>query len=204
MSNKTDSEGSDLPNPEYLQQILQRAEQGDQSVLPELRQVLDSQPELWQRCSDVARNAESKILDLVAGTNLLLAESLRKKLEAMRAELVGEMASPLERQLIDRVVTCWLYSTYLDTIAIHSTASFSQRANDVQKWQDGAHRRHLAAVQLLATIRRKLGPSRSPNGKGKKRQAKPQEPIGLPISRASHPTLPTGEANTQTAFTQPP
>ena len=79
-----------------LARLLQRAEAGDRSVLPQLRQVLDSDDHLWRSYGDLAAHAEASLAMLAAGPNLLLAESLKRKLAELKAELGGESPSPLE------------------------------------------------------------------------------------------------------------
>jgi len=137
---------------EHLQCMLQQAREGDAAVLPELRRVLDHGPEIWQQASDLARQLESKILKLFAGKDLVLAESLKRRLDALRTELVGDADSPLERQLAERVVTCWLYSAYLDQLAVQSTAEFAPESKAVQKCHDSAQRQYLAALRTLAAV----------------------------------------------------
>src|SRR5262249_30699602 len=99
---------------EELAFLLRRAEQGDQAVLPELRKLLSDTPALWEGYGDLAAQAEASLITLAAGANLLLAESLLHKTEAMKAELAGPEASPLERLLAGRVVMCWLQTSYFD------------------------------------------------------------------------------------------
>src|SRR5262249_56406747 len=99
---------------ERLRGILARAEQGDASALPEVRQALDQFSELWQRYGDLALHARQAWVDRAAGANLLMREALDRKLDALRAELVGPEASPLERLLAEQIVIFWLQSAYAD------------------------------------------------------------------------------------------
>ena len=77
-----------------LAQLLKRAEAGDRSVLPQLQRALDGNPDLWRGYGDLAAHAEASLAMLAAGPNLLLAESLRRKLAELKAELGGESPSP--------------------------------------------------------------------------------------------------------------
>jgi hypothetical protein len=81
-----------------LARLLQRAEAGDRSVLPQLQRALDSNAALWRVYGDLAAHAEASLAMLAAGPNLLLAESLKRKLAALKAELGGDSPSPLEKQ----------------------------------------------------------------------------------------------------------
>src|SRR5262249_25022212 len=90
-----------LENPELeaLRELLQRAQRGDGQVLPALRAALDRDSRLWQHYGDLALQAECSLVTATAGNNQLLAESLVRKLAAMKTELVGPSATPLERLL---------------------------------------------------------------------------------------------------------
>ena len=73
-----------------LAQLLKKAEQGDRSVLPQLREALDRNEDLWRAFGDLAAHAEASLILLAAGPNLLMAESLQRRLKALKAELGGE------------------------------------------------------------------------------------------------------------------
>src|SRR5262249_60323762 len=83
-----------------LARLLKRAEQGDRSVLPELREALNADTNLWRHYGDLAAQAEASLILLAAGKNFLLAESLQRKLRALKDELGGESPSPLQRLLV--------------------------------------------------------------------------------------------------------
>jgi hypothetical protein len=107
---RPDSPG-DLPS-EELAQLLKKAEQGDRTVLPQLRAALAADSSLWRSYGDLALQAEASLVQLAAGTNLLLAESLPRQLQALKEELGSQSSSPLERLLVERVSTTWLQLTY--------------------------------------------------------------------------------------------
>ncbi|MBL8798579.1 MAG: hypothetical protein JNM56_32080 [Planctomycetia bacterium] len=89
-------------------QLLERAQAGDETVLPELRRQLAESPELWQRCGDLAQHAEVTWLQLIAGRDLFLQESVRRKLDDLKHELLGDSPTPLERLLAERLAVAWL------------------------------------------------------------------------------------------------
>src|SRR5262245_7998003 len=78
-----------------LESLVERAQQGDETVLPELRQVLDNHPELWQRCGDLALQAQTAWLQRVCGKDLVLRESLQRQLEQLKGELAGKYPTRL-------------------------------------------------------------------------------------------------------------
>jgi hypothetical protein len=149
---------------ERLAELVQRAQQGDLTALPLLREALEADPALWQEYGDLAAQAQEAWLQLLAGTDYLLAESVRLKLGALRRELGAEGASPLEKLLIERIVACWLQTHYADALYAqargpHSTPSVRQ---ELMKRQESSQRRYLAAIKQLALVRKLLKPALSP------------------------------------------
>ena len=148
---------------ERLQQLVRRAEGGDETALPELRVALDANPWCWQRYGDLAQQSMAAWLQLIAGPNLLLQESTRRKAEQLRAELAGPKPSPVERLLVERIVSCWLQTNYADS----AYAQLSKGTNPAQhtaalQRQNSAQQRYLQAVKALATVRKLLRPSPAP------------------------------------------
>jgi len=145
-----------------LAALLGRAEKGDRSALPALREALDANPAVWQRYGDLGEQALASLALLAAGPNLLLAESLGRKLAALKEELGGGSPSPLVRLLAARVTATWLQTAYYDGLLAQSAGAGEARLKLLQRQQDAAHRRHLAAVKTLATVTRLLRPPLSP------------------------------------------
>jgi hypothetical protein len=149
---------------EELRRAVQHAEEGDVSVLPVLRRLLDENPAVWQRYGDLAEQAELAWLNLACGTNFALRESLTRRLAQLRAELGGETASPLERLLVDRVVAGWLQTHHADVHLAQLRASTSDpaRIKLATLLLDRAQARYLAAIRSLVTARKLLRPMPSP------------------------------------------
>jgi hypothetical protein len=147
-----------------LAELVQRAQQGDVTALPLLREALEADPAVWQEYGDLAAQAQEAWLQLLAGTDYLLAESVRLKLGALRRELGAAGASPLEKLLIERIVACWLQTHYADALYAQakgpgSTPSVRQ---ELMKRQESSQRRYLAAIKQLALVRKLLKPALSP------------------------------------------
>lgn len=162
MNQPTHPPTAEKPSHEAVALLLKRAEQGDYTVLGELRKLLHDNPTLWQSYGDLSAQAEASLIQLAAGKNLLLAESLLLKTEAMKEELAGPAASPLERLLATRVVACWLQTSHLDALVAQSRDGNPVRAKVLMQLQDAAHRRQLSAAKTLATVRKLLVPAASP------------------------------------------
>ena len=147
---------------ERLQRLVQRAEQGDESVLGELRAALDVNPWVWERYGDLAQQSQAAWLLLVAGRNLLLLESARRKAEQLRAELAGPAPSPLERLLIERIVATWLQVHYSDASYAQLKGTNPAQHTAALQRQNSAQQRYLQAAKALATVRKLLRPAPSP------------------------------------------
>jgi hypothetical protein len=145
-----------------LQDVLERAQQGDRTILPELERILDSQPEIWRRCGDLAGQVLSAWVRLTAGTNLLLEQSLRRQLVEMRQELEGGSANPLEQILVERIVACWLQAQQADAAAAQSQSNAPAVHALLLRRQESAQKRLLQATQRLATVRKLHRPTLSP------------------------------------------
>ena len=133
--------------------VIRRAANGDESAIVELREVLENR-QAADLLGNLSRRIEGQLIECVARHDPLLREALPLKLQHMRQEIAGPNSTPLEKQLIERVVLCWL--------TLHEIEHRFNRIQDLppkqaEAWQrriDQAHRRYLAAVKMLATVRR--------------------------------------------------
>src|SRR5262245_32203901 len=95
-----------------IRAVVARAKKGDTAVLPRLRELLDGHPISWERYGDLAAQAERLWVALAAGHDLYLRECLLRQAAAMRQQLAGADAGPVERLLVERVVMTWLQLHY--------------------------------------------------------------------------------------------
>jgi hypothetical protein len=147
---------------ERLQRLVQRAEGGDEAALPELRAALDVNAWVWERYGDLAQQSQAAWLQLLAGKNLLLLESTRRKAEQLRAELAGPAPSPLERLLVERVVACWLQTNFADASYAQLKGANPALHTAALQRQNSAQQRYLQAVKALATVRKLLRTAPAP------------------------------------------
>jgi len=148
-------EPAKLTHAETLRELADRANRGDAHALTNLRRLLDSCPEIWQRVGDLARHAELAWLDLLSGTDCLLAESAKRQIARMKEDLAGPDPTPRERLLVDRVVACYLGVQHAEMrLAAAGDASASAIQITLrQRGAEGAQRRYLAALKTLARLR---------------------------------------------------
>ena len=159
MSDQEEPTGAEAPATERMRRLLERAERGDRSTLRALEMLLDATPEVWRAYGDLARVAEDAWVELVAGPNLLLKESLRRKLAELKSELLsGRAASPLEQLLVERVGAGWLQTAYADAAAAQAREKPLDLAQleQQQRRQERAQKGYLAAIRTLATVRKLL------------------------------------------------
>jgi hypothetical protein len=144
-----------------MRQLLLRAQGGDPAVLPQLRELLDARPALWQRLGDLGGHVEEALLGLAAGKSLLARESVRRRMDELRAELAGPAASPVETLLVNRVVICWAQCHLADLDAAQKARAGPQGAH-TERRQSGAQARYLAALKQLVLVRKLARPAPSP------------------------------------------
>ena len=138
------------------EEILKRAEQGDQTMLPMVREMLDQVPQTALEIGNLATMAQEAFLRIGASDNLLARECQERALRAMRHELAEETPSPLETLLVDRIVLCWQHVHVLETCFAQGRDVALAVGDYRQRCIDRAHRRLLSAVKALAQVR-KLG-----------------------------------------------
>lgn len=134
--------------------LAERAEKGDKTTLPALRELLKDPALVDALGGDLAEQAQMALLDKFSGQNLLLKESLTRKLDLLRDELAGPSPVPLERLLVDRVITCWLHLHHLEAVYATKESMRLELGNYYQRSITLAQKRYLAAIKTLAVIRK--------------------------------------------------
>jgi hypothetical protein len=136
--------------------LLDRARQGDEAVLPQLREILDTEPGLWRHFGDLAFHARSCWIDLIADADLALKESIARRVEELGRELSGARPSAMEELLVERVLASWLQLEHAEIAAAQAKTPSVAVAGFVQKRLDRGHHRFLTSLGALATLRRLL------------------------------------------------
>jgi len=149
-------EPDEPPVVEDLNWLLQQARKGDENTLPQLRDLLDTRPEVWQHFGNLAGHAREAWLRVISANDLALRESTARKAEDLMRELAGPHPSPIERLLAERVILCWLQLHYADFLAAQAFTKSTKLTDIWSKRQASAHRRYLTSLGALVTLRRLL------------------------------------------------
>lgn len=143
-----------LSDPKELAAFVKRAESGDRTTLPMLRELLQTPKLIGLFGGDLAATAQRSFIKAIGGDNLGFKESVAKKMEMMRAELAGPDPTPVERLLVERVVACWLQVQDADTRYAQATGLSRQWLTLYMDRMDRANKRYLAALKTLAMVRK--------------------------------------------------
>jgi hypothetical protein len=144
-----------IPGGDELRRLVNRAQAGDAAVLSTLRRLLGNPEAVDMLGGNLATQAQSQLIKKFADKNLLFAEAIPRKLDQLRQELAGPNPSALERLLVERIVSCWLFLHHLETIYGSAAGSLSlDQGNYYQRSIGRAQKNYLAAIKALATIRR--------------------------------------------------
>ena len=141
---------------EDFEEILDLAEQGDKSVLPRVREVLDEFPDLVSDAGDLTLIAKGGMLDMLSDRNVLVREAEERYLACMVEEIAGPQPSPIERLLAEQIGICWLHVRHVEIKYAHLKSYTLSEAEYYQRCLDRSQKRYLRAIKTLAQIR-KLG-----------------------------------------------
>ena len=147
-----------IDTPAGVQDVLERAARGEDAVMPLVRAIFDRDDGrgLLDAYADAYGRARRALTESAAGGNLAAREALGRRIDALRDELAGPGAPPLERILAERVALCWLDAHEADRRS-HEAASAPRMTSEFRESRsDRAQKRFLAACKALASVR-KLG-----------------------------------------------
>jgi hypothetical protein len=154
-----------------------RASQNDQAAVLALREYLKQHPEIWQEAGNLARMAETAQINLVCGKDVLARESVALRLKALKQELAGAAASPLEKILIEWVAICWLQAYAADILLAQASQADQDPPAFLRERAERAEKSFLNATKELCVIRKLL----------REAQAKPLRQSRSPKSKTAPP-----------------
>ena len=143
-----------------LKSLVQQAQQGDTSILPRIRTLLDQVPALWNESRVLAHQVEKAWTNALSGPDLMSREIIAREVEGLRSQFLGPYPTPLEKLLVDRICVCWLALQHTE---LHAARRFNERAVVLTPSEehrlDKVHHRFLTAVRELARVRKLLQPT---------------------------------------------
>jgi hypothetical protein len=143
-----------------LKILVEQAQQGDTTILPLIRTLLDQVPALWENSHVLAHQVEKAWTNALSGPDLMSKEIIAREVEGLRSQLLGTQPTPLEKLLVDRICICWLAIQHAE---LHAARRFNERAvvltQSEEYRQDKVHHRFLSAIRELARVRKLLQPT---------------------------------------------
>ena len=143
-----------------LKSLIDRANQGEQAALDDLRDFLDENPQVWKVVGDLGRMAENAWVKLVSGADSLAVESIRRQVAQIKEELVGEAPSMIEKLLGDQVAMTLLEVKHLEMLSTGTAGNISQ-ATLLLRRLESAQRRHNASIRSLVVTRNLLNEAKA-------------------------------------------
>ena len=141
-----------------LSELLDRIHSDDPSSedMDAFRVVL-RENENWKISGDLVTQVEDKIIESLAGENVIARESYKEAVRQIRLDLDSPHALTLEKLLIDQVVMTWLHynkTMYHYDRRLQSGELLITQAELLEKRLNGAHRRYHRALSALARFRK--------------------------------------------------
>lgn len=150
MADEPNAEGLDL---QLLEEMLKKAAEGDPAAAPWIQQIM-ARPDVAELLGNLAKQVELTVIGNLAGTDSAYREGVTQKLAQMRTELTGPNPTPLEVGLVERVVLNWLNLHDAELRLAQLGPQENKRADFWERRVNGAHRRYIASLKALATIRK--------------------------------------------------
>lgn len=148
------------PSVEERAERFHAAQHGDMEALQHVLWWMVAAPERGARVMDLPGQVRRNMMEASTDPrDHLTLELMQQSCEMMHADLLGACGgSPVERLLIDRIVTCWL-AAYLADGSAALGGKYAHRDNEYYlRRQDRAHRRLLQSVEALARLQRLMRP----------------------------------------------
>ena len=158
MSKTTTPDQTGSKKHDELLALTNRAQKGDKTALPALRELLKEPAYVDALGGNLAKQAQFTLINKFSGQNLLYKESLTRKLDLLRNELAGNSPTPLELLLVERIISCWLHLHHLEVIYAGKESMSLELGSYYQRSISSAQKRYLAAIKTLALVRKMAVP----------------------------------------------
>jgi len=146
---------SNLPSRHDFDALVKLANGGDEQALTKLREMLDTNPQIWRSIGNLAQHAQAALIRTIANGNQLITESLQRKADELRGELTGASPTALERLAIERVVATYLELQFVDAKHPADAGQNLPMARYLVQLKLGAQKRFDSSMKILLLIREK-------------------------------------------------
>jgi hypothetical protein len=136
-----------------LNALIKRAQAGDRSAIPRLREYLRINPQMWRGTGDLAIQSQRAWIDVIAGPDLHLRDCILRRVGELKRELSTESGTALESLLVERIISTYLQVYHAETKEAEFDETSLRWATFQLKRLDSAHRRHVSSIGALATLR---------------------------------------------------
>ncbi len=153
----TSQKSTDREARAQIRELATKAQEGDISAVVEIRRLLHQHPSIFRSTGDLASHAHRAWINVIAGTNVELRESLIRRVGDLKKELrVGSADTAISRLVVDQVVSSWLALYYAEMGDAVDSLESLKWAEFRLKRLEAAHGRHLKSIGALATLQRFL------------------------------------------------
>jgi hypothetical protein len=147
---------------EKIANLVERAMSGDLTSIPAVQALL-AEGRLGQALVDSVGSPavwlRQSLIEQASGGIVLAQEAIRRKIDAIQAELEGESPTPIERLLAERASLCWFIAYWYENISVNTDGWSVQQVELQQRKIDRAHGRYLTALRALAQVRKLAVPA---------------------------------------------
>jgi hypothetical protein len=147
---------------EEMQALLKKANGGDAEAIQQLHTFVKNNPEIWKVVGNMGLHAKTAWIELIAGSDRLMVESLNGTFVERVSSLMTDTGSPLERMSAERVALTWLSCNYHETQVAQKRKSgglTEAQAKSQLNLLEQAQKLHFQALKEHATISKLLGKS---------------------------------------------
>jgi len=139
-----------------LEELTAHAKTGSAEGVRELRDHLESHPEIYRQVGDLARAARYGWAGMAAGDSALQREAIFRRGEEVMARYKGDRdICPTEEVLIEQIVVCSMRVNYFDfQTANHAESENTKLANLLLKKHESAQNQLYKAMAQLENYRR--------------------------------------------------
>jgi hypothetical protein len=147
---------------EKIANLVERAVSGDLTSLPAVQALL-AEGRLGQALVDSVGSPavwlRQSLIEQASGGNVLAQEAIRRKIDAVQAELEGESPTPIERLLAERASLCWFMANWHESVFTNAEGWSVPQYELQHRKIDRAQARFLSAVRTLAQVRKLAVPA---------------------------------------------